>query len=285
MKTWVFAAAIAVAPSASLAAGCQETFTALLDMLVDDGAIEEAPTALVRARTDNWCGVRALRVPLETGQILAIEDFAWRGVDMDRFVSAGLPPTALDVSAKGVRFARATGDATTDALLLEMLAGTGMDVSFSGEWEKATRSLAVHNLTLSKDDGDRISLSAAIDNIDLTSTATIQMSAGGWSASKMGISAQIGDVFGRYAQRATNVDAEVAEASLAELPDEVMARASKDALVRFIDSDRLGLLTVTASSDPGFSALRLAPLFMAGGSLDPAQLWNGVVFDIGFVPR
>ena len=280
MKAWILAASLAATPGASLAAGCQEEFGALIDMLVESEAIETAPTALVRQRPNDWCGVRALRIKVDARTTLAIEELAWRGEETDRFVSNGLPPTALEIDAKGVRVSQ--GASSGEEIIADLLSDTGTDVIFSAWWDADARRLNLVNATAKKDSGDEISLAASIDNVDLTSLATIQLSGGSLSLASAVLTLRTVEAFAPYVRGMGDVEA--VEAWMDGMPADTLDAGSRRALSRYAEEGPVGDLTLRFVADGGFGALRFAPFFVSGQPLDPAALWQGVEIDVSFSP-
>ncbi len=287
MKTLILAAVfLAATPAATLAAGCQAAFGALTAMLVSKGAIDEAPTALVRERPEGWCGVRALRVVLDSRTNLAIEEFAWRGEDMDRFVSSGLPPRALEISAKGVRMSPTFGDAAIDEeIAMSMLGHKGFDLEFAGQWEQGARQVVLRDVLFRKPSGDQVRLSATIDNVDLTSIATIQMSAGSMAISRMSLAVNTVDAFVPFFSGLSDADPADLEELLTKFSEDALDEESREALRLLSEHGPVGQLDIDFFAEAGFGSLRLLPYVIGGAPPDVSSLWDGVVFDVSFSPR
>jgi len=286
MKSLILAVALVATPGLSQAAGCQAAFGALIDMLVAGDVIDEAPTALVRERPNGWCGVRALRVKVDRRTNLAIEEFAWRGEDMERFVTGGLPPTALEISAKGVRTPRHLGDADLDEeIAMAMLAEGSFDIDLSAAWERGARQLVLEDVRLRKTSGDELRLNATIDNIDLTSQATIQMSAGGLALSSASLDVKTEEAFVPFFKGLGDSGDSALDEFLARFPAETLNESSREALRKLSEHGPIGDLSIGFAAEGGFSALRFAPFYISGTIPDRAAIWDGVVLDVSFLPR
>ncbi|MEM9972234.1 MAG: hypothetical protein AAF762_14225 [Pseudomonadota bacterium] len=246
----------------------------MTDQLIADEALEEAPRALVRSRPDGWCGVRSLRVALEDGMTLSIEDFTWRGADMERFLNDGLPPTALEVNAKRVNLSGG------DSVGFAGLAGpSGLDLSLAVVWDEGRNFLDVRQIDVRSSNGDRLTLSAHIDNVDLSSEAAMQMSATAWSVSKAVIGIGVGEAL---QELVPGVDLSTL---VSALPGDVLSSGSAAAISQYNADGPQGNLTFDVAATPGLGPARFLPVFMSG--LDPmdASLWSGVALDIAFAPR
>ena len=286
MKSVVFAAVLAATPAVTQAAGCQAAFGALTAMLVANGAIDEAPAALVRERPEGWCGVRALRVKIDSRNTFAIEELSWRGEDMDRFVSAGLPPTALEFEAKGARMSPTYGDAAVDEdIAMAMLSKEGFDLDFAAQWEQGARRLVLRKLVFGKASGDSLRASANIDNVDLTSLTTIQMSAGGLSLSRLTLAIETVDAFVPFFSGFSDANPARLEAFLAKFSDEALDDDSRAAVRLLAEQGPIGTLNLDFVAESGFGSSRLLPYILGGVAPDVDAIWDGVVIDVSFMPR
>lgn len=235
--------------------------------------------AEVRLDDENWCLVEAATIDVDTGTQVGLDHIRWRASDMARFAEDGLPPRALEVTARGIRVLPQTGDPVYDYLLgLQTRSGAGIGFDLSLRWDGLQDALLIDTATLTLDAANRIEISGRIDGVDLTDAASIQMSLGtaglrdlliktqfdGWFETYVAVPLGVGVLRDDGVAPAAQVAALKRQAIefIEALPEGIVPPTSRSALAAFITAmpQPRGAAQLQLSAQPTLSAARLMPL-------------------------
>lgn len=124
-----------------------------------------------RLSDDGWCLVPAAQAAVEGFDFDLIE---WRAEGIERLLEQSLPPTTLTIrvtDADMLRKLRVRGDADAPAM--------PMQIMLSLRDNAQDRQLVIENLLITGPKGNVVSLQGVFHNVDLSSTAKMQISLGG----------------------------------------------------------------------------------------------------------
>lgn len=214
-------------------------------------------------------------------------------------------PTALTLHLRDLRFVLQTGDAQMDYLFAAQARASPIQADVALEWDPAARVLTLDRLDLDFPGDNRISLTARVAGVDLSSTAALQMSATGFAVTEADLSLQTHGLFEAYALMALgpmvlpregdmDAAARTLRADLVAMADALPAPTfsdpSRQALRAVIAElpNPSGVLTLALRSEIGVGPARLMGYAMTGvpQTLDAAApLFDGVAITIGWEPQ
>lgn len=306
MRLGVIAAALLALPTGLQAANCTSQWTAINDLLVRTGRFETPLPGIVREGADGSCRIDGVDIPVDQRLRIAADRVQWTGTNMDRFVSDGLPPTALTLSVEGITINPDLGDRTLSYLNRIQNRGRTIDLLFDADWSATDRRLSLNALNLSFPEDDHVHFNAEIDGVDLTTRNTIVMSAGSMAITRAVTDIRSTRLFQDYLlqplgfsllYRSDDPEARVAELKdmargyIAMVPQDILPQSSQAALLMLLEEmpDPSGRLIIEKTATPGIGPARFATLAMRrGGIKDSTQIFaalKGLVVNITFEPQ
>ena len=287
---------IAFILSAATSAMAQERMTdpeceGVFDALRGEFPLTERAEVSVFVSDDGWCEVTGLEVETSSQTAAAVEKVRWRASDIERFLDEGLLPRALELDVIGFRSVYISGDPLQDYLFDLQRSDTGLNFGVSARWDGIQNALFVENAYADLGPAGEIEMSARINDVDLTDTASLQLSAGTAAVQDVLITAEFDGWFEQYvAQTLGYILLNGATASPAEdvarlqgqavaliemVPDTTMPEQSKDFLSEFVMAlpRPRGTLRLQFSADPAFGMARLLQFAASGvqGGLEPVM--------------
>ncbi len=246
----------------------------------------ETRALLFKRSLDGWCHVPTF-VP-DTEAVIKGFDFdqiEWRAEGLERVLEQSLPPTALAIRV-------------TDADMLRKLGLRGdvdlpvipMQIVLVLRQNAKDRQLVIENLTISGPKGNEVSLRGVFHNVDLSSTAKMQISLGGANLRDVVLVATanrklepylrpyIGKTFPeRTRKRSAMID------KVAEWPDHSFPPETKRAVQQLIAvlPAPNGTLRVKVDTGAGLSAAIFVQTYVFGEPVDDMinRVLGGVVFN------
>ena len=290
-------------PAHAQPANCKAQWLRLSETVAGVFGVEAPTPGIVRELANGGCRTNGLTFKTDENVSLKADSLQWRGRDMERFVTEGLPPTAFDLEVKGVRIVPTIGDPTYQYLLDLQSRGQNIEVGLALDWNEAEKVLSVENLLISLPNDDFIRYEARIEGVDLSTMQSLQMSAGSFGMTHSVLVVRSERFFQNYlmlplghALLAGEPDPEARVAELkaesrgiiAIVPGWLLSSASKTALGDLLDDlpDPSGTLRIEQRADPGVGAARGMALAMRAGSMETvADLWsllNGIEVDVSY---
>ena len=264
----------------------------------------EAPTpGIVRELANGGCRTNGLTFKTDENVSLKAESLQWRGRDMERFVSEGLPPTAFNLELSGVRIVPTFGDPTYQYLLDLQSRGQNIEVELALDWDAAEKVLRVENLLISLPNDDFIRYENRIEGVDLSTKQSLQMSAGSFGMTHSVLVVRSERFFQNYlllplglalldghpnpAARIAELKAE-GKALIAIVPGWLLSSASKAALGDLLEDlpDPSGTLRIEQRADPGMGVARgMAMAVRIQAMEEVGDLWSlfeGIEVDVSY---
>ncbi len=235
-----------------------------------------------RLSDDGWCLVPADQAATEGFDFDRIE---WRAEGMERVLEQSLPPNALTIrvtDADMLRKLGVGGDVDAPAMPMQIM------LSLSDNAQD--RQLVIENLLITGPKGNVVSLQGVFHNVDLSSTAKMQISLGGANLRDVVLVANgnrklepylrpyIGATFPeRTRKRSAMID------KVSDWPDHSFPPATKRAVQQLITAlpTPNGTLRVEVDTGAGLSAGIFVQTFVFGTPVDDMinRVLEGVVFD------
>lgn len=267
------------------------------------GALGEVTAAGVTQEGD-WCVVEAPVMDM-SGQYVPdwhIDRLRFRGSALGWIADGSTLPEGLEVAVEGLRLVVQTGDARMDWLFAAQSGPNRIDAEAALAWDPAAKVLRLEGLTVDFPGENLIEASALLTGVDLSSTGAMQMSATSFALTDANLRITTHGLFEWYVLMALgpvvlptdgDMDAAAKEvraglvAGVADLPDDSVSSASKDALGALIAElpNPSGELTVSLRADPGIGPARAAGYALNGvpqSVAEAAPLFQGVMVDVGW---
>lgn len=284
-------------------ANCQAQWLRLSETVAGAFGVEAPTPGIVRELANGGCRTNGLTFKTDEKVSLKAESLQWRGRDMERFVTEGLPPTAFDLEVKGVRVVPTFGDPAYQYLLDLQSRGQNIEVGLALDWDEAEKVLRVENLLISLPNEDFIRYAARIEGVDLSTKESLQMSAGSFGVTGAELVVRSERFFQNYLlfplglallNGHPNPEARIAELKaeargiIATVPERFLSSTSKAALGDLLDDlpEPSGILRIEQRADPGIGVARGMAMAMRAESMETvADLWtlfDGVEVDIHY---
>ena len=258
--------------------------------------IDSEPQALdVAVDNAGWCVATDIAISLDSNGTARLQSLRWRGSDLDRFVTQGLPPRSIEVIGEGFGVVPNIGDPVFDYLVSLQTANSDTEFGLKARWDGVQNVVVLEQAVVRFDDDNRIEASARIEGVNLTDFATIQASAGtvglrdltirsnfeGWFETLIAMS------IGPMVLQSSDVPPEAQVATLkqqasdmiAGLPDALMPEPSRVAAIAFVNDlpTPRGSVIVQVSADPPIGAVNFVPLLAGRGPVTVDQIVNTVL--------
>ncbi len=255
---------------------------------------------------NGWCLFENIRYkqPASTyGAAFEIDTLLLRGEAFGVMIFAEPPPgpvVSAEVMFEGARTVPQTDMARMNYLFAAQARVSSTSGEMALEWDSETNMLTLTKFAVDFPGDNAISLTAKVNNVNLSSNAAMQMSATGFAVTDLSLEITSHGLFenvplmllgnlvlpddGDMEVEAAKLRA-LAQDGVAALPDASVSMASKDALSQLIDElpNPAGRLTVDMRAESGFGPARLAAFAVRGlptSVADAAPLFNGVTFDV-----
>ena len=261
-----------VSPSPAQASECTQQWGAITTFLGEFANIDDFPPVIARSMADGGCRVSGIELPFDRRTKLTIRTLTWSGDDLDRVVSQGLPPRAVNIAIESIRRKSTFGIPEVDRDIDQFLAKLDADLNLVAHWNEDTRQASLDLLSIRMQQGDYLTARAIADNVDFGSKAKMQMSAGGFSIPSVWVQFEtIGtfeklltdpfgsSLWGRSEDRAERV--EMMEGNVDLLPDAFAPPASKAAIKAFFkDTPKpKGAVRIEINASAGLGPVRFLP--------------------------
>lgn len=271
-------------------ANCRAQWSQLSALLQQTGRIDAPLPGLIRETADGGCRTNGLVFPASEHVTIKVDSVRWRGTDLARFTSQGLPPTSLVLWLEGVAVVPVIGDPVFNYLQGIQAQSSAIDAHVSIDWDDEARVLQLESLRIDLPQDDYIEASALIEGVDLSTKRSIQMSAGSFAISSQKLVVRSTHMFQSYlliplgmalldgaenpAKRTDDLK-RMARDAIDLAPSDVLSPATKSAL-RATVADMpapSGVLTVQQQADPGLGPARFLRLATEGlSSID--DFWD-----------
>lgn len=212
------------------------------------------------------------------------------------------PPDRLGFRFSGLRMVVQTGNPQMDYLFAAQSRANLIDMDVDLAWDATARVLAVERLDIDFPGENRVSLTAKVAGVDLSSTGAMQMSATSFAITEADLTVQTHGLFEWYAlmglgslllplegdmEAAVRVLRADAVAAVNQLPETSFPPASKAALTALIAElpNPAGVLTIAFRSKAGFGPARVMGFAITGvptTMADAAPLLDGLTLNIGW---
>jgi hypothetical protein len=281
----------------------QDLCAAVWDRLVLGAAILVPVSGTVRA-DGAACEVSGVEIdmPGDYTPVWVIERLRLSGGALGWIAGAGGTPDRLEIAVEGLSFQLRTGMADLDYIHAAQARANPTRLTAALEWQADARRLVLERLEVDLPGDNAITLTAAVEGVDLSSAGAMQMSLTGAALREADLTVQSHGFFEFYllpwlgnGLLPLEGDVEAAAAALQARATEVVAglpgaqfpgdsRAALAALIAELPNPA-GTLTLSFRADPGFGAARFAGY--AGQPLPAtleaaAPLLQGVTVGIGW---
>jgi hypothetical protein len=297
----VFLAAPAAAQGLSGHALCQAVWARVAEV----GSALGPVSGTVAPPEGDWCVVRAPRLDMP-GLYMpdwAADEVRFRGGALVWALEGGPPPDRLDIAVEGFALLVQTGQPLMDYLYAAQARAFPIRAEAALAWDAARRELVIERVAADFPGDNRLTLSARVAKVDLSSAGAAQMALTGFAVTEADLTIRTHGWFESYVllplgaqvmtERPDMLAAEAAfkaeaTALVDSLPDSAFDPASKSALRALVGElpNPSGTLTVALRSAAGVGPARLAPFALTGvpGSLAETAplILDGVNFTIGW---
>jgi len=238
-----------------------------------------------------WCVIQDGTANFFGGSRVRIDSLMWRASEIDRFIEDGLPPRSIEIVGDGVGVLPQTGDAVYDYLFSLQTEESNLGFGLTVRWDGVQNALMVDESYVVFDDTNRIDITARIDGVDLTDSATIQTSLGTMGLRNLSVKTTFDGWFEQYVALPVGAglltDTTAPEDQVAalqqqaidfstSLPTDILPTVAQDALAGFITElpRPRGTLQLQLNADPIINAARALPMVSASDSVDAAQRFS-----------
>jgi len=258
---------------------------------------------------DGWCVVSNLDLEAQRDYSpgLVADRIAWRGEGLDAASQGAAMPLNLALQIQGFRIVARTPDAATNYLMrAQAFAGReGIDADISLRRDPEAKTLLIEHISIDFPGENTLSVSARIEQVDLSTQASTQMSVGSAAITEVAFEMQSNGFFETYLLPVLTyrllADAEDPEARaeelkleaaawIASLPDDFMSGASRGAVAAFIEDlpNPTGMLSIEFSAPSGFRPARFVmfeqvPEDGLGDTI--LRVFDGAAFTVTYRPR
>lgn len=230
---------------------------------------------------DGWCVAREVEFQNEDFLAIVSDEIRWQAVGIERFIESGLPPLGLQVEVKNTYFVPQIDDTVMQYLMRIQSGANGFDTVIDANWDQETRTLILDRFEVGFDETNKVSMSAEIDHIDLTSMSSIQISLGSVLLRELQVTLALDGVFESVvllpignvllhgsadpARDLAVMKAHVITA-LGDVPEAIMSENSRGALIEVISQipRPRGVLDLRLETEAGIGAMRFAPIWLRG---------------------
>ena len=291
-----------LAPAGPDVSTCAALWARAVGVLETESVNKTSITATGPSVEGEDCVLRDLRVSWGRTMDFRLRALAFRGDGFARFLSDGLPPTALVLRAEGMRRVPKMSDPVMRYLIEERFALHGVDAALSLHWREETGELVLDRLFLDFPGENAIEVSALADGISLISLESLLQSEATFGLRKVSATIALHGLFEDYVllpvgslllERAENPAAKVAMlkaealAAIDAFPDAIFPAATRDALKALIQDmpHPQGKLHVEMTAEPSLGperGLSSATLLKTDAMTHLWPLLEGVRFDIRY---
>lgn len=282
---------------------CAAQWSRLNDLLAKARSIEVPIPGLIRQTASGSCRTNGIRFPVGDKVQVKADRLSWAGRDLDRFVSEGLPPTALAVDLEGITISPDIGDPVFSYLQGIQARGSTFGLSINLDWDEAENVLRVVAVRFLMPEDDYVEFQARIEGVDLTSASSMQFSVGSFALTQSSIKVRSKRMFQDYLllplglailegaeDPAEKVDElrVFANASIDQAPDQIVPTESKSALKALVQDlpEPSGVLSIDQTASPGIGPARFIPFAIGGAKFESIddiwQVLNGVSLAITY---
>lgn len=290
-------------PVTAQGVNCAAQWSKFSDLLITSGRLDTALPGLMRQTADGGCRTNRLVFPAGKHLTIKADSLRWSGDDLARFATDGLPPTSLRLALTGITLVPEIGDRVFSYLQGIQARGNEIDVSVSIDWDEAEKELNIKALRIDLPLGDFVEVQGTVEGIDLSTSQTIQMSAGSFAMTEATVVVRSQQMFQDFLllplgmpllEGADNPAARVQDLKMmglefiADVPDAVLSIGSKAALKALISDmpEPSGILRLSQTSTPGIGPARAIAFAMRGGDFealdDFLMLMQGIKIDITY---
>lgn len=261
-------------------------------------------TATGVTQEGDWCVVEVPVVDLH-GQYIPdwhMDRLRFRGSALGWIADGTGLPEGLEIAVEGLRFVVQTGDAQMDWLFAAQSRPNTLHAEAALAWDAGEKVLRLEGLSIDFPGENMVAGSAVLAGVDLSSVGGMQMSATSFALREADVRVTMHGLFEWYALMALgpvllppegDMDAAAEDlraglvAGVADLPEDSVSTASKDALKALIAElpNPSGEVTVSLRADPGIGPARAAGYALNGvpqSVAEAAPLFQGVMVDVGW---
>ena len=180
---WLVAVFLLVlaAPVHAQGVNCSAQWSRLSTLLMKAGVFDAPLPGLMRQTADGGCRTNGLAFPGGKHLTIKADSLSWSGDDLARFATDGLPPTSLRLALTGITLVPDIGDPVFNYLHGIQARGNEIDVSVSIDWDEDDKILNIKALRVDLPFGDFAEVRGTVEGVDLSTSQTIQMSAGSFA--------------------------------------------------------------------------------------------------------
>ena len=265
---------------------CRDSFALLTAATQAAPTFSRAPSL----KSDGWCAASGVSINTDSTVEVRAQELRWRIGGFDR-LQAGLPPTAISLTASGVRYVPRVDDAVMNYLFDVQFDQNDMMIDVDAFWDQSKNTVSLARARVVFDDDNSVSASGLVRDIDLSDLTTLQLSVGQLAVTDVSLTVQSNGLFENFlamplgmavldGSEDPQADVDKMKSSgqqiLADIPNDILDENSATALGAVIADmpHPSGTLSLHLQSEQGLGAMRLMPMAMMWSGDDLAAIWD-----------